>query len=325
MTYFITGATGLVGSLLIKRLLADEPDCRIIAHIRNIEKARDMLGEHENLSYVIGDIREQIVLPESLKDIESIDYVIHCAAVTTSKTMIEQPELTLKIATEGTKSVLDFAREYDAKSMVYLSSMEVYGQTALEQNPITEDKMGTLDLDNPRSCYPMSKRLCEEMCVEYFEKYGLPVKIARLAQITGPGIPKTDNRIAMQFAKAARDGNDVELHTEGKSISNFCYTEDALNGILTILHKGVNGEAYNVCNDKESRSIAEIGKLVVEKVAAQRGKNIKLVFNIPETNIHGYAPDTVMRLNSDKLRALGWEATVSMEEAYNKLVDYLEV
>lgn len=319
-TYFITGATGLIGSLLVKRLRAEEPDGRIIALVRNIDKAQDMLGD--SAEYIIGDVRDEIKLPS---DVELIDYIIHCASVTASKTMVEQPEMTIAIATMGTKNVLDVARKYQPKSIIYVSSMEVYGQTVLSDNPITEDKMGTLDLSNPRSSYPQGKRLCEEMCREVVAKDGLPVKIARLAQVTGPGIPKTDNRVAMQFARAAKDGTDIVLHTEGGSISNFVYTEDAIEGIMTILKRGVNGEAYNVCNDAESRSIADIARLVADKVAKARGKDIKLVFDIPESNVHGYAPDTVMRLNSDKLRTLGWEPKTDMETAYNRLVDYLEM
>ena len=318
-TFYITGATGLIGSLLVKRLI-DEDNVRVIAQIRNPEKAKSMLGEHDNLEFVIGDIRDEIRMPET---VEKLDYIIHCAAITTSKIMVEQPEMTLATATEGTKNVLELARKYQPESVVYVSSMEVYGQTVPSQNPITEEKMGTLDLNNPRSSYPQGKRLCEEMCREYFKKYDVPVKIARLAQTTGPGIPKSDNRVAMQFARAAKNGDDIVLHTAGRSISNFCYTEDVINGILTILNKGVNGEAYNVCNDAESRSIADIAKLVAEKVATSYGNSIQVVFDIPKENIHGYAPDSVMRLNSDKLRALGWQATTDMETAYKNLVDYL--
>lgn len=318
-TFYITGATGLIGSLLVKRLI-DEDNVQVIAQIRNPEKAKNMLGEHDNLEFIIGDIRDEIRMPEA---VEKLDYIIHCAAITTSKTMVEQPEMTLATATEGTKNVLELARKYQPESVVYVSSMEVYGQTVPSQNPITEEKMGTLDLNNPRSSYPHGKRLCEEMCREYLKKYDLPVKIARLAQTTGPGIPKSDNRVAMQFARAAKNGEDIVLHTAGRSISNFCYTEDVINGILTILNKGVNGEAYNVCNDAESRSIADIAKLVAEKVATSYGNSIQVVFDIPKENIHGYAPDSVMRLNSDKLRALGWQATTDMETAYKNLVDYL--
>lgn len=318
-TILITGATGFIGSLIVKRLnnlnKYNKCNIRILAFVRNKEKARKMLGDDVEL--LIGDIRDDIKMP---KNLDKIDYIIHCASITKSKTMIDEPEETLNVAVEGTRNILEIAEKFEAESMVYISSMEVYGRTAEKDNPITEEKLGILSIEDPRSSYPLSKRKCEKLCREFNINKGTHVKIARLAQITGPGIPLTDTRIAMQFARAVIEGKDIILHTKGNSISNYCYTEDALNGIFTILFKGVDGEAYNVCNDSESRSIYNIAELVATKVAKNE---IKVKCEIPKSNIYGYAPDSLMRLNSDKLRELGWNANIGIEEAYINLVEYL--
>ena len=312
-TFFVTGATGLIGSLVIKVLLAGAPEVKIAALVRDAERGRRMLGD--NIEFVVGDVREPVSFSGS------VDYIVHCASVTASKYMVTNPVETLSVAVAGTENVLRFASEQKSlKGMLYLSSMEVYGVTGQEQNPVTEEKLGFVDLTSPRSSYPEGKRVSELLCRAYFSEYGVPVKIARLAQTFGAGIPLTDNRVSMQFARSALSGEDIVLHTAGRSVSNFCYTADALRGLLTILSRGEDGQAYNVCFDSESRTIAEIAELVADKVA---GGRISVVYDIPESNTYGYAPDAVMRLNSDKLRRLGWEPCVGMEEAYRRLTAYL--
>ena len=88
-----------------------------------------------------------------------------------------------------------------------------------------------------------------------------------MAQTFGAGVSLTDNRMPMQFARAVVGKKDIILHTEGKSISNFVYLTDAVTGILKVLVEGDKGQAYNVCNDKESKSVREIAELVCEDVA----------------------------------------------------------
>jgi len=312
-TILITGATGLIGSLCIKSLLALEKAPKIIAFVRDLDKGKAMFGNQ--VDYLVGDIRKSI--PHSYP----VDYIIHCASVTASKTMITAPVDTMTISYLGTMNVMEFARESQVKGVVYISSMEVYGETEEVQNPITEEKLGYINLSRPRSTYPEGKRACELLCYAYYAQYKVPVKIARLAQTFGAGIPKSDNRMSMQFAKSIVQNEDICLHTKGNSLSNYCYSVDAIRGIFTILLKGEDGEAYNVCNDKETRSVSEIAMLVAEKI----GKNqIRVIYDIPENNVFGYAPDSKMRLCSDKLNRLGWTASVSMKEGYGRLVRYLQ-
>ena len=200
--------------------------------------------------------------------------------------------------------------------------MEVYGTTELEKNPITENKLGFIDLNNVRSSYSESKRICELLCNCYFNEYEIPIKIARLAQTFGPGISLDDNRVSMQFAKSVLSMSDIVLHSDGKSVSNFCYTTDAIRGIFTILSKGKNGETYNICNDKESRTISEIANLVANEIS--EGK-INVIYDIPKKNSYGYAPNTEMRLSSKKIMNLGWKPQIDMKNAYLKLLDYLKL
>lgn len=313
----VTGATGLVGSLLVKTLACynrmQQADIELYLFVRNRDKANTVFGDlldRDNIHVVIGDISDTSALPK-------VDFVFHCASVTASKTMVTQPVETIATAIDGTKQILEYAKNNGVQSMVYLSSMEMYGSFADSKQPITEEMSGYVNPLLVRSNYPLSKRLCENLCIAYSQEYGIDIKIARLAQTFGAGVLPGENRVFAQFARSAMQGTDIVLHTKGLSEGNYCYTADVMDALLRILLCGENQQAYNVVNESTHTTIADMAKMVCAKLA----KNpISVIFDIPETNIHGYAQDTKMRLSSAKLRALGWEPKVNLEEAYRRLM-----
>jgi len=308
-----TGSTGLIGSALVCALSAANKEyrlgMRIIGHGRNAAKG-GRLAQAYGVEFVSGDIRTHIT--------DRVDYAFHCAAITKSADMLGKPVDVITTEVEGTRNTLELAKEKNCKSFVYLSSMEVYGQTELRE--VREDDLGYLDLAAPRSSYPESKRLCEMLCAAYFKQYSLPVKTARLARTFGAGMQNdaSDMRVASQFARKAIAGEDIELHTPGGSIANCCYTADAVRGLLTVLLKGKDGEAYNIANPAASASICEMAEIVANEVC---GGNIKAVMNVPEDVAErGYAPDVGFTLNADKLRALGWKPKYGLADMYKRLI-----
>lgn len=305
----VTGATGMIGSMILKTLSAANDvfglNMRLFGQVRNEEKAKSIFGDEISRIELISDYDA------------GADYIIHTASPTASIFFIKYPVETIKSSVESTISVLESAKKYDS-SVVYLSSMEQYGIPYEIGQKMAEDKVGVIDNLNVRSSYPESKRLCECLCASYASEYGVDVKIARLAQTVGAGVSLSDNRMPIQFARAVVGGKDIVLHTEGKSISNFVYLTDAVIGILMILHKGEKGQAYNVCNDGESRSVKEVAEMVCHEVA-----DGKIKVRIEKKENMGYAPDIKMYLDSGKLMDLGWRARVGMIEAYRRLVEYL--
>lgn len=314
----VTGATGLVGSLLVKALAYyNKEKCgniKILAMVRDVEKANRVLGHevvNEGVQFVTGDIRNKIEVSHE------VDYIIHGASITQSKTMVQYPVETLFTAVDGTRNMLELAREKEIKSMVYISSMEAYGITDPSKKKITEKDLGYIDNLSVRSSYPEGKRVCELTCAAYASEYGVPVKIARLAQTFGAGVPRTENRVFAQFAKSAIDGTDIVLHTKGESFGNYCYTADVVRGLLCILTKGENSEAYTLVNEETTMQIKDMAKLVANTLSS--GKT-KVVFDIPEDALKfGYAPDVTMHLSGEKARTLGWEPQYNLDKMYERM------
>lgn len=321
-TILVTGATGLIGSLFIRSIMycanQRKINIKILAQVRSTEKADAIFAEYKdlaNLEYVVGDVRTTPAIEEK------VDYIIHAASITASRMMIEQPVETLLTSVEGTKNMLELARVKKVKSFIYISSMEVYGTfTGAQAQNVTEDDLGYINNLAVRSNYPESKRLCENMCIAYQSQYNVPVKIARLSQTFGAGILPGENRVFAQFARSAAAHGDIVLHTEGKSEGNYCYSSDSVKGLLTILLKGENGQAYNVVNPNTHTTIADMAKMVCDNFSDGQSK---LVFDIPTENKYGYAADTKMKLNADKLIALGWKPQVDLKEAYNRLIRFM--
>lgn len=268
-----------------------------------------------NAEVIRADITDREAI---LRITEKYDYIIHCAAPTKSAYMMTNPVEVIGAIVNGTEHILSVAEQCKAKSVVYLSSMEVYGQISCPKGKrITENEMGYLDAAEIRSCYPIAKIMAENLCHSYYAEYGVPVKIARLAQTFGRGIRPDDKRIFAQFANAVRTGTDIVLHTAGSSVGNYCDMDEVVDAILFLLHKGVNSEAYNVVNEENTMRICEMAELVARKVA---GGNIKVSYDIPKGNPYGYAPDTGLKLSGEKLRRLGWEAKCSLEDMYRKML-----
>ena len=317
-TFFITGATGLVGASVIRALCCANRvrflNIRILALARSEEKAKDIFGdliERENIGIVLSDITKELIVDEK------IDYIIHAAAVTNSKLMVTEPVETIMTAIAGTRNILELAKSKNIESMIYLSSMEAYGSPDEDKSYVRESDYGYVDFLKVRSCYPESKRMAECLCACYFSEYGVPVKMARLAQTFGAGIMKTESRVFSQFARSLINEKDIVLHTQGDSYGNYCYTSDCVTALLFMLLKGENGEAYNVVNESTNIMIRDMAKLVADM---SDGK-IKVVFDIPEDALkYGYAPSVKMKLCGEKLSKLGWSAKLDLPEMYERLI-----
>ncbi len=313
-TFFITGSTGLVGSILVKALCWTNERYalknRIIAQLRNSAKGNQVFAGYTGTAYCVGDIRDPIQWDGE------VDYIIHAASETKSKNMVEHPVETLWTTLSGSKNVLDFAKEKHVTKVVYLSSMEAFGSVDFDGRA-AESMLGTIDLTKPRSCYPESKRMVENMCACYHAEYGVPVSIVRLAQTFGAGVPADDTRVFAQFARSAMQREDIVLHTQGTSWGNYVYTADAATAIFTVLKKGNDGECYTVANESTSMQIRDMAALVADEIA---GGKIHVVIDIPEGTNFGYAADTKLRLDAEKIRGLGWTAEVGLEEMYRKMM-----
>jgi dTDP-glucose 4,6-dehydratase len=278
-TFFVTGATGLLGSILIKSLLAKNQRIRIIALAR-----KPVAIESKELSFVYGDVTQKLSINEP------IDYIVHGANPTASKEFIDHPVETIKTIYEGTLNTLELAKEKSVKGYLYLSSMEVYMN---------------LDTTSMRNCYPEGKRLAENLCASYFHEYKVNAKIARLAQTFGTGIDiENDNRVFAQFARAAKEKKDIVLRTKADNIRSYCYITDAITAMLWILAKGKSGDFYDVASKVPPVSIRDMAECFG-----------KVVFDIAESvEKLGYPPAAEIILDTAKLENLGWEPDKSIEK-----------
>jgi nucleoside-diphosphate-sugar epimerase len=316
-TIAVTGGTGTLGSAIVRAISAAEEryglNARIVVLGRDREKASALVKNY-GVEFIPHDIREPLVVEGA------VHYLFHCAALAKSSDMAANPVGVAETTVKGTFNALEFSRKRKVESMVFLSSMEIYGDTDPALPSVAENHLGSLDLNDPRSCYPEGKRMAECLCSCFHAQYGLPVKTARLAQTFGAGSCIEDSLVAIQFARAAMLGKNIVLHTEGNSRGNFCYISDAMRGLLLLLFKGGGGEAYNVAAPAACVTIREMADLVAKRVCL--GKVNVVVRKPPDFKERGYARDVTRRLGSDKLGRLGWMPKYNLVEMYDRTIRY---
>lgn len=311
-TFLITGVTGLIGTAMIRCLSALNVNIRIIAPVRNLQKAYELFGSYTNVELYEGNL-----LNFEYNHFSNIDYIIHGASPTASKFFVEKPVETINSIVQPTQQLLNYALNSNIKSFVFLSSLEVYGQQINDENALAEPDTGRLDIADVRSSYPLAKQLCENLCCAYAKEYHVPAKIARLTQTSGAGIAPDDNRVMAQFVRCASDSEDIVMFTEGLSARPYCYITDAVSAILYILLKGEDRSAYNVANEDTYISAKDLAYIVKNTL----NPNIQVKFELNRNM--GYAPVSYLKLSAQKLRALGWRPQYNLQQMLERIFEYL--
>ena len=309
--FLITGGTGLIGSTLIHCLLALNRNIRIVAPVRCKAKAQDMYEseEHTHIHFIECDLSSF-----DYSEIGEVDFIVHCAAPTSSKFFVEKPVETFNTIVNCTQVLLEYVRCFPVKGFVYLSSLEVYGTILDDLNFVTEEVQGYLDPMATRSSYPMAKRAAENLCALYATEYNLNIMVARLTQTTGVNVSSTDNRVITQFCRLVSQGQNIILHTQGRAARPYCYTTDCVSAILYILLKGEKGNAYNIANADTYISARGLAELLRDNF----NPNISVEFRLNDNM--GYAPETKLRLSTAKLQELGWSPQNDLKTILSKLI-----
>lgn len=283
----ITGATGLLGGALLRKL---QGACQVVAVGR---KARSGNG----FQYIQQDVTEPLQnFPEH------IDYIIHAASNSDPANIAKYPVETLMTNVLGTKNLLDYGRSHGMERFLFVSSGEIYGQPDGNMSDFTEDYCGPLELSNPRSCYPEGKRAAEVLCQSYIQEYGVDAVIVRPCHLFGPAMREGDSHAAAQFLRQAARGEEVVLKSAGLLERSHCYTADAADAILLILRDGVSGEAYNVADRRQQMTV----RAFAEQAAKAGG--VCVVYEKPTgAEMSGYSPSRRMVLDTEKLERLGWK------------------
>lgn len=167
----VTGATGTIGSFVADALIrySQKNDAGTIIYLggRNIEKLRHQFGVQRNVEFLPYDMNAHIGF-----DVH-VDYIIHAAGNAHPAAFNGNPVGTTMGNIESTFRLLEYLRMHGGKRLLYVSSGEVYGQGDVSLDSFAELYSGYLDVLSPRSCYPLSKRMTENLCSSYWKQYGV--------------------------------------------------------------------------------------------------------------------------------------------------------
>ena len=312
-SFLVTGATGMVGVMLIDALMLID-GVKVIAVGRSREKAQSRLGNHfdyPRFTFLEHDVCKPF--DESLK----VDYIIPMASNTHPLAYSQFPVETIMINIKGAEHALNLAQRCGA-TVLCTSTIEIYGN-AIGDEAFTEDYNGRLNLSNSRSCYNESKRVSEAMCQSYIAEKGVKAKIARLCRIFGPTMLEGDTKASSQFIKKAIAGEDIVLKSEGKQYFSYTYVADAVMGLLTVLLDGEVGVAYNVSSEHTNVHLKDFAQLCA------RCNGREVVFDLPtEAERKGYSVAMTAILDNSRIKGICFAPQYSMEDAVKRTIEILK-
>ena len=303
----VTGATGLVGSWLVRRLLNE--GASVTALILDADPASELYrsGDISRISVVNGNLADPVAVNRAVLNLEN-QYIFHLGAQTIVGTALIDPVNTFASNIQGTWNVMESARNSKGlvKSIMVASSDKAYGTAATlpysEQMPL-----------HGVGPYDVSKSCTDLIAQSYGKTYGLPVVIARCGNIYGGG-DLNWSRIVPGTMKSLIAGEVPVIRSNGKFIRDYIYVEDAVDAYMHMADAassaGIPGEAYNFSRD-EPISVLDIYRAISAEIA---GRYV-------EPKIMDSAKSEIVdqHLDSSKARKeLGWVSNITLTEGLKR-------
>lgn len=319
-TVLISGATGYVSQYIVHGLLKRNDlfgtNIKVIAYCRNKSKADIRFKSYydrDDFEVLVGNILDKVQIGQK------IDFIIHTASPAGLVKSNIDPVETFKVNVIGCDNLLMLAEEKGAEFLL-LSSVDIYGK--VEGGKFVENLLGTLDTTDVRNVYAYAKRASENLCACYAKK-GIVARIVRPTQIMGGGVELQDGRLHIDFISQILSNKKIVLKGDGSPIRSFIYITDAIIGMLTVIAQGENGNAYNIANEDAEVSVLDFAKLMVGCTK----ELVEIEFNetTRKTSEEVKHAVSVVTANAEKLKALGWDAKVSIKESCEKMLEYYGV
>jgi dTDP-glucose 4,6-dehydratase len=312
MRLLITGGAGFIGSAFIRLALAENWTSRLV----NLDKLT-YAGNLENLASVESDPRYRFVhgdicddvLAASLLAEETPDAIVHFAAESHVDRSILGPAAFIETNVRGTFTLLEVARRAKLPRFLHVSTDEVYGSI-----PEPHDAGETWPL-KPSSPYSASKAASDLLALSYFTTFKLPVVVTRASNNYGP-YQFPEKLIPLMIANALED-KPLPIYGDGMQVRDWLYVDDHCRAIWAALHKGREGEIYNIGG---SRALPN--REVVRMILAQLGKPESLMRPVADRPGH----DRRYAITTEKLeRETGWRALMPFEQGLARTIEWYRV
>jgi len=318
----ITGGAGFLMSYLVDVLAARSGSAQGGAAPRVVVVDNFTTARRGRLSHLAANPNVELreVDAATMELGEPFDVVVHGASIASPVAYRRMPLRTIEVNALGTWGLLRATVERQLDAFVLLSTSEIYGDPDPANVPTPETYPGLVSSTGPRACYDESKRFAETLALTYFRAHATPVRIVRPFNVYGPGLQHDDGRVVPSLVDAARRGEDLVLHSDGSPRRSFCYVTDFIVSLLRVITRGVDGEPYNIGDDREEISMRDLAERI-HRVTQAAGRVVLRPSDDPD-----YLIDNPQRRCPDltKLRALGGSTpSVPLEEGLRRYARWL--
>jgi dTDP-glucose 4,6-dehydratase/UDP-glucose 4-epimerase len=309
----VTGGTGFIGAALVRRLVAEGRQVRVLDN-NSRGALRRLDGVLDGVDLIEGDIRDVAVVTAAVK---GVDCVVHLAAVNGTEFFYSKPELVLDVGVRGMLAVVDACRANGVRDLVVASSSEAYQTPPITPTP-ENIPLVVPDVRNARYSYGGSKIASELIAMNYGRTGFDRVTVFRPHNVYGPDmgwehvLPQLSLR-AHEAAEAHPTGPvPLTIQGDGAQTRAFVHIDDFTNGLMTVIDRGEHLEIYHIGTTDEL-TIRQVAEKVVESLGRQAAISTS---ELPVGGTNRRCPDI------DKLKNLGYRPLISFDAGLPTLVDW---
>ncbi|WP_444498844.1 dTDP-glucose 4,6-dehydratase [Veillonella seminalis] len=312
MNVLITGGAGFIGSNFIFHLLKKYSDYRIICvdkltYAGNLSTLASVM-HYPNFRFAKVDICDREAINQLFEE-EKPDIVVNFAAESHVDRSIDNPAIFLETNILGTAVLMDACLKYGIKRYHQISTDEVYGDLPLDRPDLLFTETTPL---HPSSPYSSSKAAADLLVLSYFRTYSLPVTISRCSNNYG-SFQFPEKLIPLMIVNALND-KPLPVYGDGQNVRDWLYVEDHCKAIDLIIHKGREGEVYNVGGHNEMANI-DIVKLICKEL----DKSEDLITYVTDRKGH----DMRYAINPNKIHTeLGWLPETKFADGIKKTIQW---
>lgn len=319
-TILVTGATGLIGSHIVTKLLTIE-GTRVIALGRSKSKLVSTFEDDKCVGSLV--CMEHDIASPLPKDLGHVDFIFHAASPISGEIIKTRPLDVINSNLSGTINCLEYLKQQGSGKMIVFSSATVYSVDE-PSHVAKEENTGVADcIDAPNAPYSESKRMIEVIANAYHKQYQVDVLIARFSYVYG--YSKNAAKTAFyEFINKALSGENIVMNKSGLSRRDNIYVEDAVGGLLHLCEQGFSGDVFNVSSNGDMGNYA-----AVDEMAQIIAMNVNKLLNDTHVNVEfkeeNHERKEGLRLSNEKIKSTGWAISTSIDEGiYKTMKAYLK-